>query len=92
VPVSIGFGGVRQALDLGIGQILAGRNSAFGRRNGLATVRFTVAGDTNLSCDFTNSQQGRLSDKASAAGTNLGGCLPAAALGHRQSAESGGPL
>ena len=28
------------------------RNSAFGRRSGVATVRFTVVGDTSLRCDF----------------------------------------
>ena len=28
------------------------RNSAFGRRSGVATVRFSVAGDISLRCDF----------------------------------------
>jgi hypothetical protein len=52
VAVSIGLGGIRQALDLGIGQISRVRNSAFGRRSGVATVRLSVSGDTNLRCDF----------------------------------------
>ena len=41
-------GRLDQLLDFGLGQILAGRSSAFGRRLGV-TVRFTVVGAISFS-------------------------------------------
>jgi hypothetical protein len=53
--MAVGLGCLDQALDLGVLQVLALRNSRFGGRRGsraLPTVRFSVGGGTSRRFDF----------------------------------------
>ena len=56
IPVrpTVSLGGRKQPFDLGLRQVFAGAQSAFGGRFGV-TVRFTVPGATSLRCDFAMS-------------------------------------